>query len=622
MSKIDIAAMLADIKAKKAKKASERSELPYKTPIISTPTLIESAPPIPIKGATLHAATSLSLKERLAALHKIDREDKELTPTLINTEEISLESRPPSPTGMHGEAITYNAEQQKFIDIASTGKDVVLIGAAGTGKTTCSQGGILALIAAGIVPSLKGTSHKYLIDGTPGILIISFTRRAVNNIRKVQSDDMKPNCITSHKLLEYQPEYFEIDDLETGKVKKSMRFVPARNQDNPLPPTIHTIIVEEASMLSIELYEQIEAALLHKVQWIFIGDIQQLPPVFGPAILGFKLLELPVVELTTVYRQALESPIIRLAHRILSGEAIPVKEYPDWGVQDKLTIHPWKKKITDENALKTLAGWKQADPLSSPPIKGFKGFFLAAIDAGLYNPDEDMILIPFNKGVGTLEINKLIANYLAKRRGAITYEVVAGFDKHYLSPGDKVLYDREDAEILEIKENITYSGASYQRASKFLDYWGYNPNLGNEIRAAGGGVDMTADEVDFLLEAVASSEDRVTQASHELVIRLLDSGQELTINKAADINSLLHSYALTVHKSQGSEWRKVFLAFHHTHATMMQRELLYTAVTRAREELYVICEPETFTKGISSQKIKGNSLEEKAQFFKGKSRKF
>jgi ATP-dependent exoDNAse (exonuclease V) alpha subunit len=51
---------------------------------------------------------------------------------------------------------------------------------------------------------------------------------------------------------------------------------------------------------------------------------------------------------------------------------------------------------------------------------------------------------------------------------------------------------------------------------------------------------------------------------------------------------------------------------------MIQRELLYTAVTRAREELYVICEADTFVKGIESQKVKGNTLAEKAEWFKGK----
>ena len=51
---------------------------------------------------------------------------------------------------------------------------------------------------------------------------------------------------------------------------------------------------------------------------------------------------------------------------------------------------------------------------------------------------------------------------------------------------------------------------------------------------------------------------------------------------------------------------------------MLQRELLYTAVTRAKEELYIICEPETFIKGILGQRVKGNTLAEKAEYFKGK----
>ena len=51
---------------------------------------------------------------------------------------------------------------------------------------------------------------------------------------------------------------------------------------------------------------------------------------------------------------------------------------------------------------------------------------------------------------------------------------------------------------------------------------------------------------------------------------------------------------------------------------MLQRELLYTAITRAKETLYIICEPETFVNGINSQKIKGETIAEKAEFFKGK----
>lgn len=506
-------------------------------------------------------------------------------------------------TGMHGELITYNAEQQRFISLAAEGKAVVLIGAAGTGKTTCSQGGIRAMIDSPTlnIRPLSAEQHKYLESGGPGILIISFTRRAVNNIRKVQPEDMKDNCITAHKLLEYQPEYFEIYDEETETYKKSMRFVATRNAHNPLPASIHTIIVEEASMLSTDLFEEIQEALSHQVQWIFIGDIQQLPPVFGPAILGFKLLELPVVELTQVYRQALESPIIRLAHRILSGKPIPAEEYPEWKAHHQLTLHPWKKKISAENATLTLGA-----------------FFKNALDKGAYFPDEDVILIPFNKACGTLELNKIIANHLARKRSAITYEISAGFNKHYLSVGDKVLYDREDAEIINIVNNPLYSGTKVQPPSVTLDYWGHNPNIANESSWG----TYSEEDVDMLLDAVSATEDRVNQASHKITVCLSDTGTHREINTSAEVNALLLSYALTVHKAQGSEWRKVFFCLHNTHSTMLQRELLYTAVTRAREELYVLCEPESFTKGITSQKIKGNTLEEKAEFFKGKLPKF
>jgi exodeoxyribonuclease V alpha subunit len=94
------------------------------------------------------------------------------------------------------------------------------------------------------------------------------------------------------------------------------------------------------------------------------------------------------------------------------------------------------------------------------------------------------------------------------------------------------------------------------------------------------------------------------------------SEEEVSISTASEVNSLLLGYVLTVHKSQGSEWRKVFLILHQSHNIMLQRELLYTACTRPREELYIICEPNSFEKGILSQRIKGNTLAEKAEYLK------
>jgi exodeoxyribonuclease V alpha subunit len=349
-------------------------------------------------------------------------------------------------------------------------------------------------------------------------------------------------------------------------------------------------------MIGTDLYKEVINACPHNPQLIFLGDIQQLSPVFGPAILGFKLLSLPVVELTEVYRQALESPIISLAHRILSGNTIPLSEFEKWKFPQQLTIHPWKKKITPDLALNTAGQ-----------------FFIAAQKSGAYNPEEDMILLPFNKSFGTIELNKIIANQLAKNRESLVYEVVSGFMKHYFSIGDKVLFDKEDAVIINIEANPAYTGAKALPASTTLDYWGYDPVVHE--------VDQSSDvDMDFLLSQVASSSDadRVHQASHTITLRMLDSEVEIKVDKASALNAMLLGYALTVHKSQGSEWRKVFCVFHQSHATMLQRELLYTAITRAKEELYIICEPETFVNGINSQKIKGETIAEKAEFFKGK----
>lgn len=507
-------------------------------------------------------------------------------------------------TNQYGNVITYNKEQSEFIQLAKSGKSCVLIGAAGTGKTTCQKGAVTTLLTeTSHIPIITDTlGHKYLSVNTPGIVLTSFTRRAVRNLKRAMSDDLKNNCITIHKLLEYQPVPYEIYDEETDKYKTSIKFEPTRNSHNPLPSEIKTIVFDESSMISTDLYTQLCDALPHSVQFIFVGDIQQLPPVFGAAILGFKLLELPVVELTQVYRQALESPIIALATDIRNGIPLPsfseriTKQHP---TQGKLTLHPWKKKLHPDVALLTVAK-----------------FFTSAYDTGQYNPEEDQILIPFNKSLGTIELNKHIANHIAKTQSKIVYEVVAGYNKHYFSVGDLVLFDKEDAVIREIKRNGTYLGKAAKKPSTTLDYWGFD-TVQNGVDDIG----FDPDSIDAFLEAASSvTEEKVNQSSHILEVEMLDSGTIVTLDTASEINSVLLSYALTVHKSQGSEFNRVFVVLHQSHNTMINRELLYTAVTRAKQELYVICEPDHFERGVMTQKIRGTTLEEKAEYFKGLSR--
>ncbi len=496
-------------------------------------------------------------------------------------------------------AIQYNEQQLKAIKLAIEGKSFVLTGAAGTGKTFTTKGCIASIVQSNKHLPLSADGHKHLSSGSPGIVCCAYTRRAVQNIRKVMPADIASNCITIHKLLEYGPVYYEVTDEETGDTRKTMRFEPARNQFNPLPDSIHTIIIDEASMVSVELFELLCLALAHPVVFIFIGDIQQLPPVFGSAILGYKLLSLPVVELTHVYRQALESPIIKLAHRILSGVPVPCEEYNDWYDHGKLKIHPWKKRLSADVACATACK-----------------FLTSAIDSGIYDPDLDIVLCPFNKSFGTIELNNAIANFLGLKRGAIVYEVICGFQKKYLAVGDRILFDKEDAVITAIKYNSIYGGAMPQAESATLDRWGHQQGEDHEIR------NQSADEIDAMLDAMISGGDDETEGrkkscSHEITIQFCATGEERTVSTVGEVSTIDLGYALTVHKSQGSEWRRVFFLTHNSHATMLQRELIYTACTRAREELYWICEPDTLTKAVLNQRIKGNTIEEKAEWFKG-----
>ena len=501
--------------------------------------------------------------------------------------------------------ITLNERQGLAVDMGATGKSFIVLGAAGTGKTTCEREIINRLISTGAAGKYVNDGHKYLTMDTPGIVCCAYTRRAVMNMKQVMPEEMKANTLTIHKLLEYQPVYYEVFDETTQKMKNTMRFEATRNSHKPLSSTIKTVILDEPSMVSVELFKELENALPHKPQYIFLGDIQQLPPVFGSAILGYKMLELPTIELTEVYRQALESPIIRLAHRILSGREIPAKEFQDFYSEGKLKLHPWRKKLHADAALMTAAK-----------------FFTTAIQAGQYNPLEDMILIPFNKSFGTDELNKFIAQFISTQRKSVVYEVIAGFRKHYLAVGDKVLYDKEDAEIVSISMNGSYAGVKYQEPSTLLDRWGHyrKPEEGEHVISPLEAGEKDLDDIDSLLDIMSSNtgEDRTTEGSHVITLRMYHSDEEVSISSASEINSLLLGYVLTVHKSQGSEWRKVFLVLHQSHNTMLQRELLYTACTRPREELYIICEPDSFEKGILSQRIKGNTLAEKAEYFKGR----
>jgi len=510
-------------------------------------------------------------------------------------------------------SVNWNAEQLNAINMGLARKTFCLIGAAGTGKTTTLKGVVYSLLSNNLIaPIPADQSTKWLAAGTPGIVLVSFTNMAVRQVAKHFSGDI--SCITIHKLLEYVPVYYEATD-DKGNIVKKMEFVPSRSAGNPLPRALTTIVVDESSMVDIELFTKLLDALPNPdaVQFIFLGDLNQLPPVYGGPILGKKLLELPIVELTRVYRQALESPIIRYAIHMKDGDLIAVgskKIVEDNGEHGKVTIHPWGKSLNWEDALSKATG-----------------FCKAAIKEGALDPMQDIILCPFNVKLGVIELNLAIADYLGKQREATVVEVIAGFNTHYYAVGDKVLVQKREALITQIKRNTKYSGKRPVDITKWsLDRYGGATKRATELEKATG-LDLAGDDfdVDAFMDNMQMTvvTDRVTTASHEIKVEFIgseDGDGELEwaeLKTASEVNDMIFAYAITVHKSQGSEWRKVFFILHSSHSQMCSRELMYTGMTRAKQELYMIVEPDKTMKsgtlGSSAKKprLKGNTLAEK-----------
>lgn len=587
-------------------------------------------PPV---SATVHAAIERA-KQRLFELKKQEQEKKQAIEQTLTTRMKLV------PAAINGFLVDssrdWNEEQSHFIQAGLQRKSICLIGSAGTGKTSSVKGLVNSLLQNNMLAPIRVQEEtKWFKAGKPGILLCSFTNMAVRQIAKHFSNEV--TCITIHKAIEFVPVFYEVEGPD-GELIKKMKFEPSRNRFNPLPRSLTTIIVDESSMPSIELIEQLEDALPNPsaVQWIFIGDLNQLPPVRGKAILGKKLLELPVVELTQIYRQALQSPIITLAIKMKNGEtiAVPDKKLPngqveklidDRGEHGKVVIAPWSKSISGSDACNKAAN-----------------FLKIAIRDGVFDPFQDMALCPHSDGskdpdrnFGDKELNRNIANWLGKERNAEVFEVIAGFNKHYFAIGDKLLVNKRECVIINIQKNRSYIGKRPLNPAVYdLDRWGG----ARKKKGAEEDWEDQADDIDAILEHLAHTnqeiEDRTHEASHLIKVRFtngtnpkdwlpsdseetVEDFETLELSSSAEINATLFGYVISVHKSQGSEWRKVFFLLHSVHAQMCSRELLYTGITRAAKELYIICEPDrgmkqgTLTKAAKSPRLKGNTLAEK-----------
>lgn len=623
--------------SKPLQKAQTEPEAVPTPPAAITPTSqpLPSSPDIEAEEVS-YAGHSITLAEKIALAKRAElviEESFEPSPLSPESDLIDLVDRA-------GRPITLNDKQRSGCQMAIDGKDYVLTGEAGTGKSTTIEA-VIASLLKHHRDKIKDTDYRAQdrsgrrITG-PSIAVVSYTRKAIGNVARILSHnfelyaEMEGALQTVHNLLEYSPVVVWSEKQE----KEVQMFKPSRGKWNQLDVT--HLIIEEASMLGLDLWAELREALKPGVQIIYVGDINQLPPVFGKSVMSYALTKLPIVHLDTVYRQALDNPIIANAHAVLHGQAVEeappavkwiqgkqkmavpeetmsraMGEFFRIGIENKERVVRWREERDAWDTLSLEDRQVMDKPKSYAEIEANERDHLA------YDPDEDIVLIPFNKNaMGTRQINYRIAQLLGERRNAEVFEILAGFEKHYLAIDDHVLVNKMEGKITNIRSNMQYMGRKPMSPSVNLSRFGFYSGSSHVDQILNGD-DLDISNLDLDIDAdIDENEERRQQSSH-IVTCELEDGREAVLSSAGEFNSQIFQlgYALSVHKAQGSEWKRVFLLFHKNHATMMSRELLYTAMTRAREELVIVSRPELIKKAIANPRIKGNSLKEKLEYF-------
>ncbi len=318
----------------------------------------------------------------------------------------------------------------------------------------------------------------------------------------------------------------------------------ARNAENPLEADV--IIIDEASMVDIYLMHALLSALVPGTRLILAGDVNQLPSVGPGSVLRDMIRSrvFPVVELTRIFRQAAESDIVVNAHRIHAGQSIRL----DNDSRDFFFLQREDVRVIQKVIL-TLVAQKLPQYTHS-------------------RPQDIQVLAPMRKGpLGVENLNVILQKYLnPPAQNKTETECRQGI----LRVGDKVMQIKNNYQLeWEIRGKhgiVTQKGMGV-----------FNGDLG--VIAA---INTFAEEL-----TVEYEEGRFVDYSFK------------------QLDELELAYAVTIHKSQGSEYPAVVIPLLGGPRMLMTRNLLYTAVTRARRCVVLTGSAETFRSMVANQTEEG-----------------
>lgn len=300
-----------------------------------------------------------------------------------------------------------------------------------------------------------------------------------------------------------------------------------RDEENPVETDL--IIVDEMSMVDVPLMHALLRAVGPSTRLLMVGDADQLPPVGAGNVLRDVIESgaVPVMRLTDIYRQAERGMIVENAHRINNGQPPELAS----GKEDFLFEEITAAKDVARRVVGLCTG-RVNRLLTQEPRKDVQ------------------VLVPMKKGpLGVYALN-------ARIQAAMN---PPGRQKRERKHGDVVF--REGDKVMQVKNNYKlgwkkarYNGIAEEGLGVF------NGDLGTILR-----IDSTEQELEVIFD-----------------------DERAAVYDFTMLDELSLAYAVTVHKSQGSEFPIVILPLISGAPSLMTRNLLYTAVTRAREQVYIL----------------------------------
>ena len=385
---------------------------------------------------------------------------------------------------------------------------LILTGGPGTGKTTTIN-----------------TMIQFFESEGLSILLAAPTGRAAKRMTEATGYEAQ----TIHRLLEVN-----------GNPEEESTGGFLRNRENPLEADV--IIIDEMSMVDLNLMHALLSAVVQGTRLILVGDVDQLPSV-GPGSVLKDIISserFHVVTLTKIFRQAGESDIIMNAHKINAGEPVELN-----------------KKSRDFFFVKC----DEADTIIGGIIALIQRKLPQYVQA---HPNEIQVMTPTRKGLlGVERMNVILQKYLNPADEKKTEREING---RLFREGDKVM---------QIKNN-------YQLEWEICTRFGLTVDKGMGVFNGDMGVISEINEYKETVE-VEYDEGRKVKYGFDMV-------DELEL-----------AYAITIHKSQGSEYPAVILPLLPGPKLLYNRNLLYTAVTRAKKCLTIIGSDTTFQEMIRNK---------------------